>query len=245
MTQVAILDDKLQASIDTTKKQMDALTTDFKKRLSASEQKFDAAIQSIEARLQSSPPPSLPSGANGSDGFSIAEELQGKITSIEEQLKSLSRAPSTAAPSVAESAFGAPSSAQLADPCRRWITGFPRPVLKIHREAHFTKLKEAMGVHLSASAVPKYQAASAASYAITFASQALAREFSEWSATPGAIPSFKDPRDNTLHGMRARPDKPYDVRMKQRLLSRLWEPVGQSLAKLALPEGSLQRHVNG
>ena len=170
VTQVAILDDKLQASIDTTKKQMDALTSDFKKRLSASEQKFDAAIQSIEARLSSTPPATFASGANGSDGFSIAEELQGKISSIEEQLKSLSRAPSTAAPSIAESTFGVPNPAQPADPCRRWITGFPRPVLKIHREAHFTKLQEAMGVHLSAAATPKYQAASAASYAITFAS---------------------------------------------------------------------------
>ena len=52
-------------------------------------------------------------------------------------------------------------------------------------------------------------------------------------------------RDNKVHSIRVRGDVPYDVRVKQRLLSRLWDPVGVFLAKLQLPEGTLQRSCNG
>ena len=51
--------------------------------------------------------------------------------------------------------------------------------------------------------------------------------FSEWTNTSGNLPLWKDPRNASLHPMRARGDIPYDVRVKQRLLSRLWDPMPQ------------------
>ena len=102
-----------------------------------------------------------------------------------------------------------------------------------------------MSESLQASVEPKYQGASAASYALTFSTVAHAREFSEWASIRGNVPPFTDPRDKSICSMRVRPDKPYDVRMKQRLLSTLWEPIGRALAKLELPDNTLQRHVNG
>ena len=72
-----------------------------------------------------------------------------------------------------------------------------------------------------------------------FARHAVA--FAEWTMTGGNLPLWKDPRDSKIHAMRARGDIPYDVRVKQRLLSRLWDPIGVELAKLGLPHDRLQR----
>ncbi|CAK0869997.1 unnamed protein product, partial [Prorocentrum cordatum] len=61
------------------------------------------------------------------------------------------------------------------------------------------------------------------SYSLTFSSEAMAKEFTE--VFNNSDNQWMDPRDGSMHYMKARSDLPKDVRTTQRALSKVWDPI--------------------
>ncbi|CAK0799537.1 unnamed protein product [Prorocentrum cordatum] len=69
---------------------------------------------------------------------------------------------------------------------------------------------------------PQYHCISQ-SYSLTFSSEAMAKECTE--VFNNSDNQWMDPRDGSMHYMKARSDLPKDVRTTQRALSKVWDPI--------------------
>ena len=164
----------------------------MQQKLAESEQRMEARLAALEARQQhSASNAAMLEDRDDKDGFSIAESLGRKIDMLETQLRSLqdgSLSASVSPGSIPSSAGALQRASQMIDPCRRWITGFPRAILKEHRAAHFAQIKLVLPSHLSESATGVFQN-SGASYSIKFQTEAHASEFHNWASVNGNLPA--------------------------------------------------------
>eukprot|EP00959_Pyramimonas_sp_CCMP1952_P089677 1876008-Pyramimonas_sp.AAC.1 len=91
------------------------------------------------------------------------------------------------------------------------------------RQAHFASFKDQILTAVLLNNVTLQYHRISQSYSLTFTSEALAKEFIDLFNRSQNL--WMDPRDGSLHAMKARTDLPLDVRTKQRALSRVWGTI--------------------
>eukprot|EP00959_Pyramimonas_sp_CCMP1952_P388125 8133223-Pyramimonas_sp.AAC.1 len=93
------------------------------------------------------------------------------------------------------------------DECRRWMNGFPRPLLAAARSAHYEQLKAHITSHMATPISAKF-ARTSRSYSVHFETVAQARDLHDYMTDNQMI--WTDPRDQSMHEIRVRAGLPGD-----------------------------------
>lgn len=253
----------MEAKVDAIQSQLTCSMGSLDKFTDGLRQDLQGELQALESRLdkkfQLKVDCEVADDLMGTPG-SLSCVMEERFTKLEAQIQSISLPPSTTSTtSWSSRTTGTASNAKMRrtefqktdedipDPLRRWIHGWPRPVLESHRSQHYQQLISSLSSskpQIAAGLTAKFQRTST-SYSVKFANEKHAEEFGEWAATTGNIPSWKDVRDNAIYKIKARSDMPHDARLKKRVLSSLWHSARSALTEKGHDLNVIQTGANG
>ena len=196
---------------DNTQQALQQLTAAFDAKLESTVEKLQAQIDALVDRL-------------------------GKIEASATDIADMSIEP-TGSPRKRRAAPGSAAMRSSSAPTtdekvhKLWIYGFPRKLLKPHLEVHYNAtrslLPQAAADHAKMSCGNMVNR-----YAIILPSAALCHD--AVNTLRAANISWKDPRDNKVHEIRAGPDRTFHERLTVKALSSLWTQVRDHLKEKGL-----------